>query len=121
MYSASGLLPRVAPRGYLTKALAHEFDAARLAATPNHLAGPTAAGIARECQPQLGGQRVVVLDRDLGARRRDVLDHAGPRGESAIQRDPPGLAQRFAHLALLGPESHRIIPKAQPYRPWLYE
>src|SRR5882757_1947979 len=82
--------------------LADEFDAERFAVAPDHFAGAPGAGVARERQPQLGRQHVVVLDRDPGPRRGNVLDHAGPRGKPAVKRDPPGLAQRFARFPFPG-------------------
>ena len=104
-FFASRLLPRGGGRGYR-----HEFDADRLAAAPHHFAGPAVARVARECQPQLRRQRVGILDRDLGARGRQVLHHAGPRRKAALERDPAGLAQRFARLALLGVKAMPVIP-----------
>src|SRR6266566_3086708 len=55
--------------------LAHELDAEGLAAVPDHFAISSGPGIARERQPQLRGQRVVIVDDDLRTRRREVLHH----------------------------------------------
>ena len=77
-----------------------------LAAAPDHFAGPAGPRVARKRQPQFGRQCVGILDRDLGAGDGHVLHHAGPRREAALERDPSGLAQRFARLALLGVQGH---------------
>ena len=71
-------------------ALAHEFDADRLAAAPDHFAGPAVARIARKGQPQFGRQRVVVVDRDLGAGRGDILHHAGRAAKPPSSVIQPG-------------------------------
>ncbi len=73
--------------------LADELDADRLAAAPDHFAGAPGPGIARKRQPQFGGQRVGIVDRDLRPGRRHVLHHALARRKPAIERNPPGLAQ----------------------------
>ena len=81
--------------------LADELDADRFAATPDHFAAASGPGVARKRQPQFRRQRVGIVDRDLGAGRGQILHHALARGKAALERDPPGLAQRFARLALL--------------------
>ena len=81
--------PFIAPR---PPRLRHEFDANRLAAAPDHFAGPAGPRVARERKPQFGRQRVGIVNRDLRARGRHILHHAGPRREAALERDPSGLA-----------------------------
>src|SRR5215217_4562539 len=80
--------------------LADELDADRFAAAPDHLAATSGPGVARKRQPQLRRQRIGIVDRDFRPGRGQVLHHALPRGKTALERDPAGLAQRFARLAL---------------------
>src|SRR5205823_2460785 len=77
----------------LENALADELDADQFAAAPDHLAAASGPGVARERQPQLRRQRVGIVDRDLRPRRGQILHHALARGKTALERDPPGLAQ----------------------------
>ena len=73
-------------------------------------------GIARKRQFQFGGQRVGIVDSDLGSGGGHVLHHAWARRKAALQRDPSGLLQRFARLALFGAQGHvRSSPGHQPY------
>src|SRR5580704_9466520 len=81
-------IPRFIAGGGL--ALADELDAGRLAAAPDHFAISPRPGVARKREPQFGGQRVGIVDHDPGAGRREILHHAGARGEAAFQRDPSG-------------------------------
>src|ERR1700676_5524941 len=95
-------------------ALADELDAHRVAAAPDHFAVSSGSGVARKGQPQFGGQHIGIVDRDLRPGRGDILHHAWPRGEAAVERDPAGLSQRFAGFPLLGNSSHF---RAAPQRP----
>src|SRR5205085_12089766 len=45
-------------------ALADELDADRPAATPDHFTVAAGPCVARERQPQFGGQRVLIVDRE---------------------------------------------------------
>src|SRR5665647_2426333 len=94
--------------------LADELDADRLAAAPDHFAVSSRPGVTREGQRQPGGQHVGILDRDLGAGGGHILHHALARREAAIEGDPAGLAQRFAHLALLGYGHLQLLQRAFP-------
>ena len=78
--------------------LPDELDADRLSATPDHFAGPAGPCVARERQPQFRGQHVGIINGDLGAGRGHVLHHAPARRVAAIEDEPAGLAQRFAHF-----------------------
>jgi hypothetical protein len=91
-----------------------ELDSYRLAAAPDHFAVSPGSGVAREGQPQFGGQHIGIVDRDLRPGRGDILHHAWPRREAAVERDPAGLAQRFAGFPLLGKSGHF---RAAPQRP----
>src|SRR6476619_2233231 len=81
--------------------LADELDADRFAAAPDHFAAASGPGVARKRQPQFCRQRVGIVDRNLRSRRGQILHHALARGKTALERDPPGLTQGFARLALL--------------------
>jgi hypothetical protein len=97
-------------------ALADELDADRLAAAPDHFAVSPRPGVARKRQPQFGGQHIGIVDRDLRPGRGDILHHALTRREAAVERDPAGLAQRFAHFPLLGNSGHfELLLKARRY------
>ena len=63
------------------------------------------AGVPGEGKAKLGRQRDRLFERDPGTGARDVSDHALPRRESAIQRDPGRLPQQLAGFPFLG-KSH---------------
>ena len=90
--------------------LAHELDAEGLAAPPDHFAVSSGPGVARERQPKLRRQRVVIVDNDLRPGRRDVMHHALARSKAAIERDPSGLAHRFARCSFFRVQGHVSIP-----------
>src|SRR6266566_3607542 len=72
--------------------LPDESDADRISAAPDHLTVTSRPRVACKCQPQRVGQRACLIGRDPGTRTRDVLHHAGARGEAAVKRDPARLA-----------------------------
>src|SRR3981189_1970963 len=78
--------------------LPDELDADRLSATPDHFAGPAGPCVARDRQTQFRSQHVGIINGAPGAGRGHVVDHALARREAAIEGDPAGLAQRFAHF-----------------------
>jgi hypothetical protein len=86
--------------------LLNELDADGHSATPDHLAVSSGPGVARERQPQSGGQRVGIVNRDLRARGGHILHQALARGEAAFEGDPSGLLQGFARFPLLGYGGH---------------
>ena len=82
--------------------LPDEFDAEGFAAAPDYFAASPGPGIARERQPHLRRHRMRIVDSELGAGGGQIEDGARTRGEAAIERDPSGLADRFAGFPLCG-------------------
>src|SRR6476469_254792 len=80
--------------------LPDELDADRGSATPDHFAASPRSGVALERQPQLGRQRIGIIDRDLGPRTGHILHDAGTRGKAAIEEDPGTLLERFSRFPL---------------------
>src|SRR5207302_5628349 len=93
---------RCAPSGSLRPG-SDEPDPGRFAAAPDYLAAPPGPRIARERHPDHARELArIVVQRDLRAGARDVLDQAMPCREPAVERDPGMLRQRLAGRALLG-------------------